>query len=231
VTLTCTNPSDGTASQESEPIENYQSRILEATPANCQGTPAFLRSLIKGILGVTSRLVTILKVVGGWEVIVGSGDPYSIAGAIYAGTLDLTTIIGSLTTDRNQIVSILDGDDSYDITYVIPPQQIVTGGITWNTTLAGFSGTAQVNQLGAIAVQSYVNGVIVGQPINLDSMRTAFAIAVKDILPSEYLTTFVPTISLGGTPTPPNAGTSIIPGDPESYFSAADGAITVAKGA
>ncbi len=225
-----TNAIAGIPSVASESNQSYQSRVIQAGQIAVQGVAGYIQTLVQAVPGVTPRLVTVLQVSGGWEVICGGGDPYAIAGAIYQGVLDLSTIIGSATTARNITTTITDYPNSYSVTYVNPPQQTVTGTVTWNTTLTNFASSSQVDAAGATALANYINGITVGQPINEFEMTAAFQNAVALIIPLQYLTRLVFSISVNGTVTAPTSGTGIIPGDPESYFYAAVNAFTVAQG-
>jgi len=120
--------------------------------------------------------------------------------------------------DRNQEVSIYDFPDSYVIRYVQPPQQLVDISVTWNTTSPNLVPPAAVAQLGSPALVDYVMNVVVGQPMNLYEMQTAFQAAVASLVPPEQLTRMVFAVSINGVGVSPIAGTGIIEGDPESYF-------------
>lgn len=229
-TLTVTNPEAGIASTGTESVQSYRSRVLLAGQVAVQSTPAYIRTLVAAVPGVIPRLVSVIQAPGGWEVLCGGGDPYAVAGAIYLGTLDLSSILGSSTSARNISVTITDYPNNYTLTYVNPPQQVVTLTATWNTTLANFTSGSQVNQLASQALQSYINSIIVGQPINELEMTNTFQTAVASVLPSDYLTTLTFAVSINGTPTSPSAGTSIIPGDSESYFYVSPSGVTVAQG-
>jgi len=228
-TLTCTNPLAGIPGGAAEPVESYRSRVLTAGQVTAQGTAAFIRTLVSAVPGVTPRLVSVLQVSGGWEVICGGGDPYEVAGAIYLGVLDLSSIVGSVTTARNIATTITDYPNTYNIVFVNPPNQVVTIAATWNTTLTTFSSGAQVNALAAPALAAYVNSITVGQPINELEMAYVFQESVASVLPAQYLTTLTFVVTINGTITAPSAGTSIIPGDTESYFSCAANAVTVTQ--
>jgi len=228
-TLTCTNPLAGIPGGAAEPVESYRSRVLTAGQVTAQGTAAFIRTLVSAVPGVTPRLVSVLQVSGGWEVICGGGDPYEVAGAIYLGVLDLSSIVGSVTTARNITTTITDYPNTYNIVFVNPPNQVVTIAATWNTTLTTFSSGAQVNALAAPALAAYVNSITVGQPINELEMAYVFQESVASVLPAQYLTTLTFVVTINGTITAPSAGTSIIPGDTESYFSCAANAVTVTQ--
>lgn len=131
---------------------------------------------------------------------------------------------------RNVSVSLFFNPDTYNIVYVSPPQQIVTISATWNTTLPGFTAGASVNQLAAPAIQNYVNSIYVGNPINVLEMTAVFQSAVASVLPTLNLTTLEFSVNINGVTTAPSAGTSIIVGDPESYFFVSASGATVNQG-
>jgi hypothetical protein len=229
-TMTVTNPATGTPGGNAETVQSYRSRVMQANQVAGEGTPAYIKTLLQKVPGVTPRLVSILQSTFGWEVICGGGDPYAVAAAIYAGTLDLSTIVGSTTTARNITVTITDPPNQYNIVYVNPPQQTVTVSAIWNTTLPNFTAGAQVNQLAAPAIQNYINSIIVGQPLNLLEMQNAFQSAVAGVLATNNLTTLTFIVTINGFAVTPEAGTSIILSDPESYFFASASGVTVTQG-
>lgn len=228
--LTVTNPQAGTPSTAAETIDSYRLRLLEAGRVATVGTPTAIKSALYAATGVQQNLVAVRIVSGGFEVICGGGDAYSVGQAIYSAIADISSLVGSTTTSRNITVSIFDNPDTYSITFVNPPQQIVTVAITWNTTITNFTASAEVNQLGIAAVQSYVNSIHVGQPINLLDMTAVFQNAVASVLAVANLTTLTFVVTINGTVTNPDAGTSIIVGDPESYFYASASDITSVQG-
>ncbi len=229
-TLTVTNPQAGTPATSVESVQEYRARVMTANQVGGQATPAFLQTLLGELPGVTPRLVSIVQSTFGWEVICGGGDPYQVAGAIYAGTLDLSTIVGSNTISRNVTVTITDPPNKYNITYVNPPQQVVTIAAVWNTNLSNFTAGAQVDQLAAPAIQSYINGITVGQPINLNSMTAQFISAVSSVLSVDNLSALTYTVRINGSVVTPEAGTELIASDPESYFYATAAGVTVTQG-
>jgi hypothetical protein len=131
---------------------------------------------------------------------------------------------------RNVTVSIFQNPNMYSITFVNPPQQIVTVAVTWNTTLPSFTAGTSVNQLAAPALQSYINSIFVGQPINLLEMTAVFQNAVASVISAPNITTLQFVVQINGVTVSPGAGTSIIGGDPESYFNASATAIAVTQG-
>lgn len=228
--LTVTNPVAGTPATTVESPQAYRARIMQAQQIAGQGTPSYLTTLLQATPGVTPRLVSVLQNTFGWEVLCGGGDPYAVAYAIYRGTIDLSTIVGSTTTARNVNVTIIDSPNTYTLTYVNPPQQVTTVQAVWNTNLPNFTAGAQVNQLGAPAIQNYINSIIVGQPMNLNAMSSAFETAIASVLPVANLSALTFTVFVNGSVVTPEAGTELIPGDPESYFEAAATGVTVNQG-
>ena len=229
-TLTVTNPNSGTPGSSAQTVASYRSQVMQSRISTVQGTASTLRTLVGQVAGVNPRLISVLQASGGWEVIVGGGDPYEVAGAIYQGVLDLGSIVGSQTTSRNVTVTITSPPNTYNVTFVSPPDQTVTMNVVWNTNLPNFTSGPEVNQLAQPALTSYINSIVVGQPINLLEMTAVFQNAVASVLPSGNLTVLDFTVYINGTETAPDAGTSIIPGDPESFFSATSTAVTVTQG-
>jgi hypothetical protein len=131
---------------------------------------------------------------------------------------------------RNVTVSLFQNPDTYSITFVNPPQQAVTVAATWNTTLPNFTAGTSVNQLAAPALQSYINSIYVGQPINLLEMTAVFQAAVASVIAAPNITTLQFAVTVNGVTVSPGAGTSIIGGDSESYFNVSATAITVTQG-
>lgn len=292
VTLTVNNPQAGTPGEGAETQESYRGRVLQAGLAVGVGMPTYLKTLLERVAGVQTRLVSVRQVTGGgWEVIVGGGDPYQVAYAIYKSLFDISTLVGStisvlavtkaaaaqVTTDlnhglvtgqvatlsgclgmtqingvaaavtvinqktftmainstafgtylgggslspnnRNQVASIIDTPDTYEVPFVVPPQQSVHISLLWGTISTNPVSEAAMAQLGGPALQSYINGLYAGQPINLYELQTTFQQAVTPILDPQLLTRMAFSVSINGVGVAPDAGTGKIDGDPESYF-------------
>jgi hypothetical protein len=229
-TLTVTNPLAGVPAEAPETTEIYRSRILTAFQVAISGTPTYLKTLLYKVPGVAARLVSVRQSGVFWEVICGGGDPFQVAGAIYQGVSTVGLLTGSATGVRNIVVSVFDAPDTYTVPYVNPPQQETTVSVLWNTTLANFTASEAVNQFIVGAVQAYVNSIVVGQPINLLVMTEQIQAAVAPVLDPSNLTTLQFSVTVDGVLTPPSAGTSIIPTDPESYFFVSATGVTSVKG-
>jgi hypothetical protein len=169
----------------------------------------------------------------------GFNTTYTVA-AVTATTITTTTNgsgFGAYTggakltpNPRDVTVSIFQNPDTYTIKFVNPPQQVVTLSVTWNTNLPAFTAGASVNQLAAPALQSYINSIFVGQPINLLEMNAVFQDAVSSVLPSNNITKLQYVVTINGVATAPPAGSSAIASDPESYFFCSATGVTVAQG-
>lgn len=229
-TLTVTNPLAGTPATGTETIADYRSRILDAGKVSISGSPAYIKTLVRAVPGVSARLVSVRQVGAAYEVICGGGDPYQVAGAIYQGVSHVGLLTGSTRSIRNITVSLYEAPDTYQIVFVNPPQQIVTLGVLWNTTLPNFTAGAAVNQYIVLAGQAYLNSIFVGQPINLMVLTEQIQAAIASVLSAINLTTLIFSVTINGIPSPPSAGTSIISSDPEGYFFASATSVTSVQG-
>lgn len=229
-TVAVTNPQAGTPSAGAESVASYRSRIMTAWKASATGVPAYLSTLLTQIIGVQPRLVSVKQANGGWEIICGGGDQSLVAGAILSAVPDISTLVGSSTSPRNVIVSLYQNPNTYSIVYVNPPSQVVTISVTWNTTQPNFTAGPTINQQVVAPLQSYINSIPVGQPINLLELDATFEAAAQPTLMPQSISALAYVISVNGSIVTPTAGTNIIPSDPESYFSAATGSVVVTQG-
>jgi len=299
--VTVTNPEAGTSATSAESAQDYRARVLQAGIVASTGTPAYVKTLLEKVTGVQARLVSINQLSGGWQIVCGGGDAFSVAAAILQSVPDIAVLQGSqlavtamtaanpvvITTNlthgyqvgqtvtvtgatpgaynltytvasvtattittttngsgfgayssgaklapnpRNISVSLFQNPDTYSVTFVNPPQQIVTVAVTWNTTLPSFTAGTSVAQLAAPAIQSYINSIYVGQPINILEMQSAFQNAVSSVIAPQNVTTLEFVVTINGVTASPAAGTSIVPSDPESYFSTSSAGVTITQG-
>ncbi|MFZ4708231.1 MAG: hypothetical protein ACOYMH_00125 [Zwartia sp.] len=95
-TLNCTNLTAGVPGEIAQTVPQYQAQVIQAGLAVAQGMPTFLRTQLEKVVGVQARLISIRAVgIGEWEIIVGGGDPFAVANAIYEGIFDISNIVGS----------------------------------------------------------------------------------------------------------------------------------------
>lgn len=294
--VTCSNPFPGTPGQPPETESEYRGEVLQAGLAASTGMPRFVKTVVARVAGVQKRLISMQQNPGGgWKILVGGGDIYAVAYAIWRSVLDVSTLVGSqmlisnitraagpvggvVTTSlnhgypngqivtaeqvggmtpingipmtvtvidektfssgvdtsampaytaggiltpnlRNNFVAIQNYPDVYQVVFVSPPLQTVTISLLWGTSATNFVNDSVVAQLGAPALATYVNSIYAGQPMNLYELQTTFQAAIASVLSPQLLTRMVFAVSINGVGVSPEAGTGIIAGDPESYFS------------
>jgi len=145
ITLSVTNLSTGTPSSGAETEESYRARVLQAGLAASTGMATYLKTLLSNVSGVQPRLVAVQQQsTGGWEVIVGGGDPYEVANAIWRAIFDISTLVGSSMnvtgiTKANPGVVTTDKNHNYTT-----GQTIQMNGVVGMTTVNGVNYTATV---------------------------------------------------------------------------------------
>ena len=113
---------------------------------------------------------------------------------------------------------------------MVPVQQNVSISLTWNTSSTNVVSSAAAAQLGQTALAAYVNGIAVGQPMNLFELQATFQTAMSTILDPNLLTRMVFSVIINGSVVAPISGTGVIAGDPEGYFTTTASAITISQG-
>jgi Baseplate J-like protein len=212
----CTNPNTGVPGAPPQLESDYRGQVLTAWRASAQGMGTYLKTLLNNVPGVQSRLISVQQASSGWKVIVGGGDPYAIAYAIFSGLFDITNLVGSTTTARNQTINLSEPPDTYTVVFIEPPQENVIIQLTWNTIAPNFVASAAVAALGGPAILAYINAIPVGQPINQYAMEQAFTDAIISLLTPDLISKMVWTVSVNGVAvTPVNF---LYSGDPESFF-------------
>jgi hypothetical protein len=85
IQLAVTNPTDGIPSIAPETMTSFKTRTLTAGLAASTGMDRELKTLLWNIPGVIQRLVSVKQNLdtGRYSIIVGGGDPYQVAWAIY----------------------------------------------------------------------------------------------------------------------------------------------------
>jgi hypothetical protein len=128
---------------------------------------------------------------------------------------------------RNITVTLTDYPDTYQVPFVIPPQQSMAVLVQWHTSSPNFVSATAVAQLAIPALQAYINNIPVGQAINTYQMQDVFSDAVEPVLPASLISLITIAISINGVGTPVTPGTGLIQGDPQSYFFANPSDISV----
>jgi hypothetical protein len=95
VSITCTNPTAGVEGAAAQTAESYRADVIQAGLAAATGMTALLKTALRNVSGVQSRLVSVQSQSPGWLIIVGGGDPYQVAYAIWSSLFDVSTIVPS----------------------------------------------------------------------------------------------------------------------------------------
>lgn len=136
--LSCDNPNTGTPGGATETEAQYRAQVLQAWRASAQGMGTFLKTLLQNVPGVQARLVSVKQgTASGWEVIVGGGDPYAVAFAVYQALFDISNLVGSqinITALSNANPGMVTTDLNHGL----------TNGQN-DVSIAGVTGTAGVN--------------------------------------------------------------------------------------
>lgn len=102
IDVTFTNPLAGNPSTGPQSTEDFRAQVLQANLAASQGMTRYLKTLLQNVPGVTSRLISVRQpLTNQWEIIVGGGDPYQVANAIFQGLFDISTLVGSIMSITN----------------------------------------------------------------------------------------------------------------------------------
>lgn len=230
--ITVTNPNTGSPGGTAETWYSFRARVLQAGLAACVSSPRFVKTLIGLLLGAQANLISVQPASGGLRIVVGgSADTYEIANAIFMAVANIATLQGSaISSSRNVTVSLTDFPDTYSLLYVAAPVQTVTMSVTWNTTLSNFTGGGAFPSLVQQPLVDYINGLGIGQVINVMEMNEIFQQAVEEVLDSQFLTRLVFDVYINSTLVNPASGTYAISGDAESSFYAQTTGITVQQG-
>ena len=144
IILSVTNPLAGTPAASAPTEEAYRAQVLQAGQAISTGMLTSLRTALQLVSGVQARLISIVQQSNGYEIIVGGGDPYAVANAIFQEDFWIPGLIGSTIavlgiTNANPGVVTTDLNHGY-----ATGQVFEINGIIGMTELNGVSLTATV---------------------------------------------------------------------------------------
>lgn len=230
-TLTCTNPATGVPGGDPQTVGQYQAQVIQAGQAVATGVSTLVKTALENVPGVQARLIAFRQTGGGWQVIVGGGDPYQVANAIFQSMFNILDLVGAATHGATETIAINDFPDTYEIVYVVPAQEAVGLVITWETiATANFVSPAIVTALVQPAMVAYINSIAVGQPISLLNLRSVFIAAVQDSIPESAISVLAFVVTIDSVVTNPPTGGELISGDPESFFFTAAADVAVVQG-
>jgi len=233
ISLTCVNPIQGITGLSGQSVTDYRAQVVQAGLFSVQGTSEAFKTAVEKISGVQTRLVSYTQVTNGlWALVVGGGDPYSVAQAIYESVPDISKLTTAVTdqfgnTPASVTVSIVDYPDTYSVGYITPDSETVNIILTWNTSATNFIDAATVSNASVASIVNYVNSVYVGKPINTYVLEQIFVSALSSIIAPELISFIQVEVGINGVIVPPDANTGLVQGGIYSYFTIDASHVTV----
>lgn len=224
ISLTCTNTTAGIAGQDAQLEQDYRAQVMQAGMFAVQGAPDALKTALAKVLGVQSNLIAYRQVsLGKWAVIVGGGDSYAVAQAIYEAVPDVSMLTKDVNDPSGNVpasvtVTINDYPDSYPVPYITPTSEMVEIILTWNTSAQNYVDPASISFVSVAPLVNYVNAIAVGQPINVYQLQSVFQAAVASTVNIAQLSLIEIEVAINGVVIPPQEKTGLIFGDSYSYF-------------
>ncbi len=236
VRLNCINPSDGIPGSNNPNWESYRAQVLQAGMVTSIGTPSFLKNELQKVIGVRANLVSYRNVAPQvWTILVGGGDIYQVAGAIYRSIPDISTLTNEVPSGsgdnppRAVNVSIIDAADTYTIPYLIPNSQDVAINLTFSIISNIDVSEDVVSSLATQPIIDYLTNIQIGDPINLINLESVFVESIMDVVLPKNISNIFITVYIDDIAKPPLEGTQLVYGDPYSYFITSSTAITIRK--
>ena len=188
------NPVAGTPGGAAQSATSFRQSVLQANYAIVQGAQSLLKTQLAKVPNVQAQLVSVAQQPngGGWEVIVGGGDPYLVAYAIYRGIGDVSSLVGSvlnITAIGNGLPTHITTDKNHGYTngQETTPSGIVGGGNLEELNNQTF--TVTVISDTEISVNFAASGTYVGDGTLLPNPRN-MTVAINDF-PDVYNVIFV----------------------------------------
>ena len=230
-TLACTNASTGVPGGDPQTLAEYQAQVIQAGQAVSTGVSTLVKTALQNVSGVQARLIAFRQTGGGWQVIVGGGDPYQVANAIFQSMFNILDLVGAATVGATETIAINDFPDTYEVVYVVPAQATVGVVCHWQTvSTANFVSPAIVSALAQPAIVAYINSIAVGQPISLLQLQDVFISAVKDSIPEGAISVLSFVVTINSTIVTPPTGGVLISGDPEAFFFTSSADVSIVQG-
>jgi hypothetical protein len=201
IILTVTNPNSGIPGQAQQDPNSFRAQVIQAGNAVATGTPAFVKTTIQNVPNVVSRLVSLRQAGGGYEIVVGGGDPFEVSNAIYQSLFNFNNLVGAQSGGTTINTTIYDYPDLYNIVYVQPFLQTTTMTVHWTVSAESpFVSNTVVASAIQTPIQNYINSIVVGQPISNLELQEIFVAATAGIIVPTFLSTLRFTVNIASTP-------------------------------
>lgn len=231
--VTCTNLTAGLPGAGEQSYSSYRSQVMQSGMQTADGTPTCFRAELKKVDGVQENLISFRQsTLGKWVAVVGGGDPFEVAYAIFKAVPDISVLTNDVSNPsgapvEKKTVKISVYPDTYSLPYVVPSSQNATVLITWNTASTTYIDPDGIAKAVQQPIADYVNAIAVGQPVNLFEIQDIFMQSVASLVPASMISMIQVQIGINGAIKPPDANSSLVYGDTYSYFSTSSSQVQV----
>ncbi|EGG9225156.1 hypothetical protein HG842_001280 [Salmonella enterica] len=231
--VTCTNLTAGLPGAAEQNYASYRAQVMQAGMFGVQGTPDCYRTELKLVYGVQENLLSYRQAtLGRWVAVVGGGDPYEVAYAIYKAVPDISILTNDVSNPsgapvEKKTIAITVYPDVYQVPFVVPSSQNVTILITWNTASTTYIDPDGIAKAVQQNIADYINSIAVGQPINIFEVQDIFLSSVSGLVAPSLISMIDVQVGINGVIKPPDAGSSLVYGDTYAYFSTSAAQIQV----
>lgn len=231
--VTCTNLTAGLPGAGEQSYSSYRSQVMQSGMQTAEGTPTCFRTELEKVDGVQENLISFRQsTLGKWVAVVGGGDPFEVAYAIFKAVPDISVLTNDVSNPsgapvEKKTVQISVYPDTYTLPYVVPSSQNATVLVTWNTASTTYIDPDGIAKAVQQPIADYVNAIAVGQPVNLFEIQDIFMQSVASLVPASMISMIQVQIRINGAIKPPDANSSLVYGDTYSYFSTSPSQVQV----
>lgn len=223
--VTCTNLTDGLPGAGEQSYASYRAQVMQSGMQTAEGTPTCFRTEVGKVEGVQENLISYRQAeLGKWVAVVGGGDPFEVAYAIYKSVPDISVLTNDVSNPSGapvdkKTVQISVYPDTYTLPFVVPSSQNAMVLITWNTASTTYIDPDGIAEAVQQPIADYVNAIAVGQPVNLFEIQDIFMQSITGLVSPSLISMIQIQIGINGAIKPPDANSSLVYGDTYSYFS------------
>jgi len=230
--LTCTNTEPGLPGNDAQNYAEYRAQVMQSGMATVQGVPDLLKTMLSRVEGVKKALIAFRQInLRQWAVVVGGGDPYEVAHAIYQSVPDISVLTGEVHDPSGNVPTVITSTitsypDSYQIPFIVPISQQLSLIITWNATLVDFSNES-ISSAVASSMVEYIESIGIGEPVSIYRIQKIFLTAVTGIVSEDSVSLIQVVVAINGKVATPDEHTGLISGDQYGYFATDSSMIVV----
>ncbi|HHV6210770.1 TPA: baseplate J/gp47 family protein, partial [Salmonella enterica] len=223
----------GLPGAQEQTFSSYRAQVFQAGMYGVQGTPDCYRIELKNVYGVQENLISYRQAtLGRWVAVVGGGDPYEVAYAIYKAVPDISILTNDVSNPsgapvEKKTIAITVYPDVYQVPFVVPSSQNATIMITWNTASTTYIDPDGIAKAVQQNIAGYINAIAVGQPINIFEVQDIFLSSVSGLVAPSLVSMIDIQVGINGKIVPPAADSSLVYGDTYAYFSTSSSQIQV----